>query len=92
MKIFNQIRRKARVVADVLDYNLLVDAETAQLRKVRGDEDLPIHYVVKVQIKIALIWVTIWGECCDFSDGDSREHINQRANNLYKILEGKENG
>ena len=31
MNIFNPYRRKARIVYDVIDYNLFCDAETASL-------------------------------------------------------------
>lgn len=88
MNIFNPYRRKARIVYDVIDYNLFCDAETAQLRRMRGDDGLPIHYVVKVQVKIWIFWVTVWSETTDFSDGDSREIINHRADELHKKLEG----
>lgn len=35
MNIFNPYRRKARIVYDVIDYNLFCDAETAQTERRR---------------------------------------------------------
>ena len=87
MNIFNKYRRKARIAYDILDYNFLVNPEEAQLRRLRGDDGLPIHYIVKVQVKVAFFWVTVWSESTDYSDGDSREVINKRAQTLCEALQ-----
>ncbi|MBO5602914.1 MAG: hypothetical protein J5957_10015 [Prevotella sp.] len=87
MNIFNSFRRKARIVYDVVDYNLVVCDETEQFRRAVTGEEMPIHYTVKVQVKCGFIWVTIWSETTNYSDGDSREIINNRAQALCDILQ-----
>lgn len=94
MKIFNQYRRKARIVTDVQDYNVVLNNPNDPdfYRLAMANEEMPIHYTVKVQIKVAFVWVTIWSESTDFSDGDSRTYINHKAKELCKLMEGEENG
>lgn len=87
MNIFNTFRRKTRIVYDVVDYNLVICDETEQFRRAVTGEEMPIHYTVKVQVKYGLFWVTIWSETTNYSDGDSREIINKRAEHLCDIMQ-----
>ena len=43
-------------------------------------------YAVKVQVKIMGIWVTVWAETCDFSDGDARPIIKKNAEEVHQTL------
>lgn len=43
-------------------------------------------YTVKVQVKILGIWVTVWAETCDFSDGDTRPYIKYCAEVVHRAL------
>ncbi len=43
-------------------------------------------YTVKVQVKILGIWVTVWSETCDYSDGDTRPYIRNCAEEVYETL------
>lgn len=52
--------------------------------------DYPIYYVVKVQVKVWCFWITIWEKHCYISDGDTRQHIINDANNLLKTMEGQD--
>lgn len=46
----------------------------------------PMLYTVKVQVKILGIWVTVWAETCDFSDGDARPIIKKNAEEVHQTL------
>ena len=41
-------------------------------------------YAVKVQVKILGIWVTVWAETCDYSDGDTRPYIKNCAEEVHQ--------
>lgn len=43
-------------------------------------------YTAKVQVKILGIWVTVWAETCDFSDGDARPFIKNCAEEVHQTL------
>lgn len=43
-------------------------------------------YIVKVQVKILGVWVTVWGETCDYSDGDTRPYIKNCAEGVKQAL------
>lgn len=43
-------------------------------------------YTAKVQVKILGIWVTVWAETCDFSDGDTRPYIKNCAEEVHQAL------
>ena len=94
MKIINQFRRKARVVESTCDMKqaaLHAQLEAEYYTPISEDE-YPVILTISVQIKVCFVWVTVWAESCDVSDGDTRQHIIKRANRLHRILEGKENG
>lgn len=44
---------------------------------------------VKVQVKILGVWVTIWAETCDYSDGDTRPYIKNCAEEVRDALTNK---
>ena len=46
-------------------------------------------YTVKVQVKILGIWVTVWAETCDYSDGDTRPYIKNCAEEVHQALTEK---
>lgn len=52
----------------------------------RNKEDMPIYYIVKVQVKIAFFWITIWEKQCDISDGDTRQYISDQAKSIQTPL------
>ena len=86
--IFNQQRIKARIVEEEIDTAMYVPAG-------REDyygpyEEMPIYYVVKIQVKVSFFWATIWKDCTDITDGDSRTIIINRANEICKKLGEKD--
>lgn len=46
------------------------------------------YYTVKVQVKILGVWVTVWAETCDYSDGDTRPYIKNCAEEVREALTG----
>lgn len=47
------------------------------------------YYTVKVQVKILGVWVTVWAETCDYSDGDTRPYIKNCAEEVHEALTDK---
>lgn len=47
------------------------------------------YYTVKVQVKILGVWVTVWAETCDHSDGDTRPYIKNCAEEVREALTDK---
>lgn len=45
-----------------------------------------VYYTVKVQVKILGAWGTVWAKTCDYSDGDTRQYINIRAEKVREAL------
>ena len=89
MKIINRYNRRVRIVEEVQDlrHAALPDNYETNYGPV---DDLPVYFVVRVEIKVAWFWVTLCSESCDISNGDTRPHIINRAKNLCKKIEGKE--
>ena len=52
-------------------------------------DDVYFYYTVKVQVKILGIWVTVWAETCDYSDGDTRPYIKNCAEEVHQALTDK---
>lgn len=48
-----------------------------------------VYYTVKVQVKILGVWVTVWAETCDYSDGDTRPYIKNCAEEVQQALTDK---
>ncbi len=45
-----------------------------------------VYYTVKVQVKILGVWLTVWAETCDYSDGDTRPYIKNCAEEVREAL------
>ncbi len=45
-----------------------------------------VYYTVKVQVKILGVWLTVWAETCDYSDGDTRPYIKNCAEEVHEAL------
>ncbi len=45
-----------------------------------------VLYTVRLQVRILGVWVTVWAETCDYSDGDTRTCITKRAEEVRKAL------
>lgn len=43
-------------------------------------------YTARVQVRVLGIWVTIWSETCDHSDGDARAYIRNCAEEVRDTL------
>jgi len=71
MNIINQFRRKVRIVEEVCDTRYLQAAQEAEYHVPQTDTDYPVYLTVKVQVKVAFVWVTVWAESCDITDGDT---------------------
>lgn len=48
-----------------------------------------VYYTVKVQVKILGVWLTVWAETCDYSDGDTRPYIKNCAEEVHEALTDK---
>lgn len=48
--------------------------------------DAGMLYTVKVQVRVAGLWLTIWSETCDYSDGDTRPYIKNCAQEVADAL------
>ena len=47
-------------------------------------------YEVKVQVRVLPgVWVTVWAETCDYSDGDTRPYIKNCAEEVHQALTEK---
>lgn len=86
MKIINKYRRRVHIVEEIQDLRHTPLPDDCENRYGPVD-DLPTYFVVRVEIKTAFWWTTVWAECCDISDGDTRQHIINRANDVRNKLE-----
>lgn len=89
MKIINRYNRRVRVVEEVQDLRHVALPDNYETNYGPTD-DLPVYFAVRVEIKVAWFWVTLCSESCDISDGDTRPYIINRAKDLCKKIEGKE--
>ena len=91
--ITNSYRISARVTQQLADARTIAGLAISESdEKIRSGfpgkyKDLPIIYIVKVQIRIAGLWVTTWKESCDASDKPSREMLLERASTLFNNME-----
>lgn len=46
-------------------------------------------YTAKVQVKVFGLWLTVWAETCDYSDGDSRRYIRNCVEDVRDMLTDK---
>lgn len=49
-------------------------------------ENMPVYYVVAVQVKVWIFWITIWEESVDATDADGRNIIRERAKQVHQKL------
>ena len=101
MKAINSYRSSARVTEEIEDTRAIAQQlanathgnpeESAVINQalLEACKDLPITYVIRIQIKVLFVWITVWRESCDISDGDTRAFIKKRANDLFNMLEAK---
>lgn len=90
MDIKYKFKKPVRAIEEIIDTRIAAQmANYDNGIRIADDTDYPIYYVVKVQIKIWFLWVTIWESHCDISDGDTRQYIIDEANKLLKIMEDK---
>lgn len=47
------------------------------------------YYTAKVQVRVLGVWLTVWAETCDYSDGDSRAYIKICAAEVQEYLTAK---
>jgi len=97
MKIIDHYRSSIRVTQDIEDTSMLVCSSfyngngeniIDNQAMTEACKDLPVIYIVKAQVKVLFLWVTIWRESCDISDEAARICILGRANDLFKMLDG----
>lgn len=86
------MRLKSRIKETVTDgiiyvnpYNDTADTFGKPTQAAQG----PKQYIVKVQVKVWIFWVTVWAEVCNHSDGDSREYIKNCAQEVQEALTEK---
>lgn len=101
MKAINSYRSSARVTEEIEDTRAIAQQlanathgnpeEIAVINQalLEACKDLPITYVIRLQIKVLFVWITVWRESCDISDGYTRAFIKKRANDLFNMLEAK---
>ena len=90
MKVTFKHTRPTRAIEETIDTKIAVQmANDNNGADIIYNVDYPIYYVVKVQVKVWCFWITIWEKHCDISDGDTRQHIINEANDLLKTMEGK---
>lgn len=85
MEIINQSNNGSRTILRL---------KSRILEKVHPNktETLPLAtmlYTIKVQVKILGVWVTVWAETCDYSDGDTRPYIKNCAEEVHEALTDK---
>lgn len=68
--------------------NLRLKSRIEEVIEDNNDPDILCFkiYTAKVQVKILGIWVTVWAETCDFSDGDTRPYIKNCAEEVHQAL------
>ena len=49
-------------------------------------ENMPIYYVVAIQVKVWFRWVTVWEESVDATDADARNIILARAKDVHRSI------
>lgn len=93
MNIKYQYIRQSRIVEEAFDPKLAVAAMSDNQESnmnVIANTEMPITFIVKVQVKVCIVWITIWKKRCDISDGDTRAHIINEATKIQQSLEGKD--
>ena len=88
MDIKHQFTRKSRVVEQTYDTKIAAQManDNEGVSMVPDTMDYPIYLIVKVQVRVLFFWITIWEMQCDISDGDTRQHIINKASVLCEYL------
>lgn len=90
MDIIYKFNKQTRTIEEIIDTKIAAQmANGENIVSFADIEDYPVYYVIKVQIKIWFLWITVWERHCDISDSDTRQYIIREANQLLKIMEGK---
>ena len=84
MKIEKE-NRKIRIAEDQLDPAYLMAGNDD--RYFSPYKDLPVFYIVAVQVKVCGFWVNIWRATVDLSDGDGRTIVMNKAKEIVQNLE-----
>lgn len=93
MNVTYQYNRPTRIQESVIDTKMVasMNNDTDTMGNLADLMDFPVYLIVKVQVKIGFVWITIWEKHCDISDGDTRQHIINEATKLQKTLGGQSN-
>lgn len=86
MEIINQ---SSNVAAQFCAKHLRLKSRISEKVHPNKTETMPLAtmlYTVKVQVKILGVWVTVWAETCDHSDGDTRPYIKNYAEEVREAL------
>lgn len=85
------LRLKTRIKESIDDNTYYVDTHDTDTAGLPNLQILygPKLYTVKVQVRILGVWVTVWAETCDFSDGDTRPYIKNCAEEVHQALTDK---
>lgn len=89
MEIFNVFRRTSRVVKEICDTRYIVASAEEDFPYTTPNANYPVYLTVSVQVRV-FIWLTIWSESCDITDGDTMQHILSHANRLKSMLDDEE--
>lgn len=98
MKVIDHYRSSIRVTREIEDTRMIAQSLICNNNSeniidsqamAEACNDLPVIYIVKVQVKILFVWVTIWRESCDISDEATRMCILNRANDIFKMMEAR---
>ncbi len=88
MKIVKR-NRKVRIAEEEVNTALYVSSDSDNTYYYyQPYKDLPIYFIVSVQVRILGFWFTIWSASVEISDGDGRAIIQKRASEIVKLLEG----
>ena len=89
MEIINQSNN---VAGQFCAKHLRLKSRISEKVRPNKTETMPLAtmlYTVKVQVKILGVWVTLWAETCDYSDGDTRPYIKNCAEEVQEALTDK---
>lgn len=83
MEIFDSTNKIAAMTAAK---HLRLKARIAESIEPSHKTQCTLLYTAKVQVKILGVWVTVWAETCDYSDGDTRPYIKNCAAEVIEAL------
>lgn len=85
MEVFDRFNS---IAAQACAKHLRLKSRVRESVRNNEDPDVPCFklYTVKVQVRVLGIWVTVWAETCDFTDGDTRPYIKRCAAEVHEAL------